>query len=272
MFRLHLSQQPSRGGAPLRGLPFATVLTLAGVVLLLGRGGADLPGGPSPSPFDVELAAVDAESLQAERSGEGAAPGVERLASITGSRDQARQVANDAGPSSEGGEEGGPLPGLDGQEVHHPAVDPAVDTAAGPPGLEGIRAEGPFHLGSRHGEWTFFDHQGYVQEVGSYRAGRRDGPWRQYARNGQMIQLAEYVQGAQEGLWRRFSREGALIEEGSYQASSPHGRWVRRYSDGSIKERGRYEAGLREGLWEFFDDLGRPTLRTGTYRAGIRID
>ena len=30
--------------------------------------------------------------------------------------------------------------------------------------------------------------------------------------------------------------------------------------------------GLREGLWEFFDDLGRPTLRTGTYRAGILVD
>ena len=87
-----------------------------------------------------------------------------------------------------------------------------------------------------------------------------------------MIQLAEYVDGAQEGLWRRFSREGELLEEGRYEASAPHGRWVRRYSDGSIKERGIYEAGLREGPWEFFDDLGRPTLRTGTYRAGIRID
>ena len=33
-----------------------------------------------------------------------------------------------------------------------------------------------------------------------------------------------------------------------------------------------YEAGLREGPWEFYDDLGRPTLRTGVYRAGIRVD
>ena len=268
MFRLHPSQQPPRGGAPLKGLPFATVLTLAGAVLLLGRSGAGLHGGVASASAEVELAAVDAESPQAERALEETAPGGERLASITGPRGQARQVAIDAGPSSGGGAEVGPLPDPDGPEVHTPALDPE----AGPPGLEGLRAEGPFHLGSRHGEWTFYDHLGYVQEVGSYREGRRDGPWRHYARTGQMIQLAEFVEGAQEGLWRRFSQEGALIEEGSFEASSPHGRWVRRYSDGSIKERGRYEAGLREGLWEFFDDLGRPTLRTGTYRAGIRID
>jgi len=272
MFRLQpSSHQRPRGGAPLHGLPFATVVTLAGVVLLLGRGGGGADGGDAVAAAGAELAAADPASLERTRSVEDAAPGPERLAAIAAPFGERRLAAGEEGLES-APESGGcdPLPLAGREEADGRGEVAGIDPA--PLGLEGLRAEGPYHLGSRHGEWTFYDLQGYVQEVGSYRAGRRDGAWRQYAQNGQMIQLAEYVDGAQEGLWRRFSREGELLEEGRYEASAPHGRWVRRYSDGSIKERGIYEAGLREGPWEFFDDLGRPTLRTGTYRAGIRID
>ena len=40
------------------------------------------------------------------------------------------------------------------------------------------------------------------------------------------------------------------------------GEWTVYYSDGQVKESGRYVDGLREGRWEFYDDLGQPTVRT----------
>jgi len=271
MFRLQSSShQPPRGGDSLRGLPFATVLTLAGVVLMLGRSGAGLDGLELAAAAEGDLATVSSERPHRELSADEVAQDSERLAPIAAPMVRVGQAVYEAAESAPGGGEQDLLAGVEGQEADGPRRRLESDITLS--GLEGLRAEGPFHLGSRHGDWTFFDRQGFVQEVGSYRAGRRDGRWCQYARNGQMTQLAHYVDGAQEGIWRRFSQEGALLEEGHYEASAPHGRWVRRYSDGSIKERGRYEAGLREGPWEFFDDLGRPTLRSGTYRAGIRID
>lgn len=273
MFSLPSSERPPRGGAPLRGLPLATVVTLAGVVLLLGRTGAGIEGGTDVVAGEVVLATMDTAPLRGAQRLDGEAPRASDPFAVPAPGDRQPQAGGDTDspplPSSEGGEVDRIAAG-DGRQTGTLGLDPG--SGSGLPGLEGLRAEGPFHLGARHGEWTFFDPQGYVQEVGAYRSGRRDGAWRRYARNGQMIQLAEYVSGTQEGLWQRFSREGSLLEEGRYEASAPHGRWIRRYSDGSIKERGLYEAGLREGPWEFYDDLGRPTLRTGVYRAGIRVD
>ncbi len=274
MSRLHSSshQQP-RGSASLKGLPLVTVVTLSGVALLLGRSAPELASGPASVSVGADLlAAATAESRQTDRGGAVAAE--EELAPIRISADGPRRRAESGdgrddelvsvsvgGPSDSGHDDGLVL-----------SSGAAADSPLEASDLDGIRAEGPFHLGVREGEWTFFDPQGLERERGSYRAGKRDGAWLQFAPNGQLVQLAEYVDGAQQGAWERFSREGALLEEGQFEASAPHGRWVRRYSNGSIKERGLYEAGLREGRWEFFDDLGRPTLRTGTYRAGIRID
>ncbi|MDB4561752.1 hypothetical protein N9185_00085 [bacterium] len=276
MFRLHSSsQQQPRSGAPLRGLPLATVVTLSGAALLLGRGGPGAGGDPAygPGAGIVMTAAAD----QVRPADRGGALGDDELAPINVSTDGLRSQAAHGRRR-----DGGPVEAPD-ERTSEPESAESTEGAAAPAGealasalesgeLDGIRAEGTFHLGVREGEWSFFDPQGFARERGSYRGGKRDGAWLQYAPNGQLVQLAEYVDGTQEGAWQRYSREGALLEEGQFEASVQQGRWVRRYSNGSIKERGRYEAGLREGLWEFFDDLGRPTLRTGTYRAGIRIN
>lgn len=273
MFSLHPSERPPRGGAPLRGLPLATVIGLAGVLMLFGRTGAGIEGGAHVVVGEVELATMETAPLREVPRLDGEDPTVSDLLAVPAPGDRQRQARGGPdGPSLSSSEsrEVDRNAESDGREAGTLGLDPGSEF--GLPGLEGLRAEGPFQLGSRHGEWTFFDPQGYVQEVGAYRDGRRDGPWRRFARNGQMVELAEYVDGTQEGLWQRFSREGSLLEEGRYEASAPHGRWIRRYSNGSIKERGMYEAGLREGPWEFYDDLGRPTLRTGVYRAGIRVD
>ena len=273
MSSLHSSsQQRPRSGTQLKGLPLLTVVTLSGVALFLGRSGPAAAGRtPGGEAGDV-MASAPGEIRQIDRRG---ASADQRLAPVGALPDGLRSVAASGGRGAmepltraSGEESLEPDPAGGGPARGGGLTDPALTSVE----LDGTRAEGPYHLGVREGEWSFFDRRGILRERGSYRAGKRDGAWLQYARNGRVFQLAEYVDGAQEGSWQRFSREGALLEEGQFEASVQQGRWVRRYSNGSIKERGLYEAGLREGLWEFFDDVGRPTLRTGTYRAGVRID
>ena len=268
----HSSRQRSRSGSSLKGLPLVTVFMLALLALLAGRGveaaGHAARGGPGGNEAlaqalgrrSVAAGGEDGSARGLIASGEVAArSGLRAGLEATGPGERRDELTAGLDHPGAAAGQGAPVDGL--SEPPSQATD-----------LDGRRGEGSYHRGGRQGEWRFFDQQGILREVGSFSAGNRVGLWRQFASNGQLVQVAEFDDGRREGVWRRFNEAGALLEEGQYSASAPEGRWVRRYSDGSVKERGLYVSGLRDGLWEFFDDLGRPTLRTGTYRAGGRID
>lgn len=248
-----------RGGAPLSGLPFATVVAVSGLTLLAGLGGRHRGGAEGGSGPAITVAAAEAPALAGPRTpDERWVPGLAGVPAAASDRRRGAVVEEKAPATEDEGsvEQAPPLPGARGEGE----------------AIAGLSAEGPYRQGLRHGEWTFHDPSGVVREIGTYREGKRHGTWREFAPSGAVLLLAEFVDGAQHGQWQRFSEAGALLEDGRYESSSPSGWWVRRYTDGALKEQGRYDQGLREGRWEFFDDLGRPTLRTGTYRAGILVE
>lgn len=260
----------------MRELPLVTVLALAGLVLVLGlRDGASTHTLAANGDADsADATTTVALADPASDSHDAGAPVTDELAPVeaTGSRAlaDARGPADDdeaSDPTDEPLERDGDL-GV--------APQPRVDSNFAPPlgggDVVGLREEGRFHRGRRHGEWISLHEDGSVRERGQYVDGMKDGLWETFSPAGSLLVEAEYVEGQMDGDWRAYADAGDLIGEGQYDENLRSGRWTLWYSNGSVKERGRYVGGLREGVWEFFDDLGRPTVRTGTYRAGIRID
>lgn len=135
----------------------------------------------------------------------------------------------------------------------------------------GLREEGEFHQGIRHGDWRTLRRDGSLQSQGRYEEGLRVGLWETFSAGGMTMTELNYENGSREGDWRSYSGEGQVLVEGQYTDNTATGRWSSYYSGGKIKERGLFVNGLREGTWEFYDDLGLPTVQAGDYRAGIKI-
>lgn len=244
-----------------------TVVALAGVVLLVGL--------RHDRSDRVAAAASDAvvQSDAVERRAADEAGGLLEalaLAPILGDEGRATDEAAESDSSRTSAPEGATSP-VPGSETLRREL-----TGSSTIGLEGrrpgLREEGSFRRGVRHGDWVIRADDGSILEQGRFEDGLREGPWTSFAGSGFIAAEAYYVAGEMHGPWREYGATGDLVGEGEYRENLRSGRWTLWYSDGSIKERGRYESGLREDLWEFYDDLGRPTLRTGTYRAGIRVD
>ena len=252
-------------------LPLVTVLVAAALVLVVGLRGGSAASDSDGVHASTRAGEIDRQLAMADRTN-GTASGMdgESLAPVgpaAGRSDLAAAAERDSGVA------------LDvGRTAANPGDEPsAVDTGLvdlhDRNGLPcGLRERGSFHLGVRHGDWTVLHEEGAVRERGAYVDGERDGLWETFSTAGMLMLEEDYRADLKHGDWRMYANSGALIGEGTYQENEPNGRWTLWYSDGSIKERGRYEDGLREGMWEFHDDLGQPTIRSGTYRAGIRIN
>lgn len=252
-------------------LPLVTVLVAAALVLVVGlRGGSAASDSDSVTASPVAGGSDQRLSMADGASGATSGPGVESLASV--------------GPAAERSDLGALVERDSGTVLDvartavHPGTEPSTEES-GPVELHdrsglpcGLRERGSFHRGVRHGDWIVLHEGGSVRERGAYVDGMRDGLWETFTPTGMLMLEEDYLADLRHGAWRMYANSGALIGEGTYQQNAPNGRWTHWYSDGSIKERGRYEAGLREGTWEFYDDLGQPTVRSGTYRAGIRIN
>lgn len=135
----------------------------------------------------------------------------------------------------------------------------------------GLREEGSYQQGVRHGLWKNWRSDGTLRSTGHYANGLRTGVWASYSGEGALLGELNYQDGSRNGDWTAYSKDGAVLEEGQYSENVATGRWTTYYSGGQVKERGLFVNGLREGHWEFYDDLGLPTLQAGEYRAGIKV-
>ena len=156
-----------------------------------------------------------------------------------------------------GGLEGWLIGGADGSSPQSPR--------------QGLREEGNFQQGVRHGLWKAWRDDGTLRSSGHYAHGLREGTWESFSSSGALLSELHYEGGGRSGDWLAYSETGAILEEGQYSENVASGRWTTYYSGGQIKERGLFVNGLREGHWEFYDDLGLPTLEAGEYRAGIKV-
>lgn len=269
-----------------RGLPLWVILVTAAGVLRFGLGG------------DGDVAAVEA-ARAGERSRTATAVANQRP---PGRYVPGGDVALEPGPLDElAGAGDAPLessrheraaerealarpltpPGGDGPVGLHP--EPLRGGAGHWPGLEGAGREAgagspdaarPARRGDGvvDGPWELHDGAGQLLERGSFLGGKRHGAWMTYGADGAELERIHYLHGLREGDWRAFAPSGEVIGQGRFEANLRQGEWVLHYTSGGIRERGTYVNGLREGLWEFYDDLGRPTPRSGNYLAGAKID
>ncbi|MEM1450850.1 MAG: toxin-antitoxin system YwqK family antitoxin [Planctomycetota bacterium] len=268
-------QRHRRSHAQFSELPFVTVWIVVVLVLVVG-----LRTGPtSANERDVDRARPSVHDgfgdvvSDVVRPRDEDRPSAEALAPIESWTE--REATAHSGAGADTGDATGPSigdasGGLQDGVRSVPGLPRPVSFSSGGNGV--AREEGRFRRGVRHGEWVVVRADGTVAERGEYAEGLRQGLWQTFSSAGALLSEAHFVEGDLHGDWRMYADAGDLVGEGTYSENLRSGRWTLWYSNGSIKERGRYENGLREGLWEFYDDLGRPTLRTGTYRAGIRID
>lgn len=269
-----LHGRSGRQHAHLSELPFVTVMVVAVLVLLIGLGGRG-PGGGVEGDSDGQLAAGATERV----GGNGVATaGSDAVLESPTLASSSRAGEPGTGRADEAlGSVGSPTRAL--PVSLGGAVDEAVREAIQhwsrttlDPGAGVLPTEeGSFRAGKRHGVWTSRRRDGSLLERGAYVDGLKNGLWVMFSSTGGVLEETRFSDGAMQGIWRSYDEGGAVLEEGQHQANLRTGEWVVRYSHGGIKERGTYLNGLREGSWEFYDDLGSPTLRTGTYRAGIKI-
>ncbi|MFT7170000.1 MAG: antitoxin component YwqK of YwqJK toxin-antitoxin module [Paracoccaceae bacterium] len=265
-------------------LPLWAVLVVATGVLVLGLHGAGEQGSESwadsqveselasarPMTLDPPVAPVDAR----------AQGGLAQLVALEANGDGSGRLmgrSDGAGDSRVTAEAHRQAPGLG--LVGHPDGTEGADAASERWLIEARRSEarpksleeGSFHKGIREGLWSTRYADGSVRTQGRYVAGLRDGSWETFSAHGALLTEVDYAAGSRSGAWRAYSEAGDLLEEGQYSGNSQSGPWVKYYSDGQIKERGLFVNGLREGPWEFYDDIGLPTLQSGEYRAGIKV-
>ena len=273
-------------------LPLWAVLVVATGVLVLGIGGSrsaslsGLSSGSDGSPEDGSLAGIPLpiERMPKAERGVETTANQQLMASLVelGSADGARELMG-AGPiGSEGSS------GSEGESGLLVTVDsPAIETLsellgdghessyadARHGGLlrVGLREEGSFQHGVRHGVWKGWREDGTLRSQGQYVNGLREGVWQAYSESGSLLSELSFAAGSRHGEWHSYSETGSILEEGQYSENTATGRWTTYYSGGQIKERGLFVNGLREGHWEFYDDLGLPTLEAGEYRAGIKV-
>lgn len=257
----------------MRELPLWAVLFVSGLVLLVGLGDDSSQGVVY---MDSEGPMADSAAAPQPPLAASADVGPLRLAEVMGAERVAlelesgdlRAMAATAGES--GGSDGIHAGRLraDGSEFQVPPQQRSRGETQPLTPTE----EGAFVAGIRHGDWRIRWPNGETHSKGRYEEGLRDGLWQSYSMTGQLLEDMTYADGALEGAWCAYSQNGEVIGEGQHEDNHRVGIWTLRYSDGRIKEQGTYADGLREGHWEFYDDLGRPTIRSGHYSAGVKID
>lgn len=292
------SPPPRRSGQLLAGhgrgeLPLWAVLVVAAGVLAMGLRGSRAPSveasGDSAAWNDIVAAAEsDSQDRAAMQNPWGRGPdGSTKLANLVSINDaglsssEADRAELLARATGEGAEVFPWAPLEPSYEVDSPdsgSGDPIVDldrrgTSSRAPGDDwnGVREEGDFQGGVREGLWTAWRSDGTLRSRGYYAEGLRHGRWESFSQEGTLLGEVDYVSGSRHGDWRAYADDGQVLEEGQYEENAASGLWVKYYSGGSIKERGHFVNGLREGRWEFYDDVGIPTLQTGEYRAGIKV-
>ena len=263
-------------------LPLWAVLVVASGVLALGFGGGSHVGNFQEGVFASELSLGQVQASADLRSGtEVAAQG--ELASVSdldelSARRDALESQPDVGSAARGrDDDGSSTAAKSDSQTPDGAGDAPSDVAererTGGAELwrSGLREEGSYHEGVRHGLWRAWREDGSLRSQGTYVHGLRDGVWEAFGENGALLSELAYEEGIRSGFWTAYSESGAVLEEGQYSGDAATGRWTTYYSGGQVKERGLFVNGLREGMWEFYDDLGQPTLQAGEYRAGIKI-
>ena len=127
----------------------------------------------------------------------------------------------------------------------------------------GIKMEGPYRDGKRHGRWVKRLPNGHVEEEGPYRDDKRHGPWIEQGPGG-LTMKGPYRDGKRHGPWIE-QGPGGLMMKGPYRDGKRHGPWVERWPGGSVEE-GAYQDGKRQGPWAV--RLPGGTVHEVNYRDG----
>lgn len=151
------------------------------------------------------------------------------------------------------------------------------------------------------GEWSLFDEQGRVKEVGTYVAGKSEGPLRLYHDNGMLSVETTMKNGEIHGEYRKYNRYGAQIEfytyvDGKYEGdgftyyptgnkyvnykipytdNKANGKVLHYYANGTLMEEISYKNDLKDGealAYYITGQLYSKEMYTAGKQTGERIE
>ena len=108
----------------------------------------------------------------------------------------------------------------------------------------------------RHGEFTWYHPNGYLQGKGRFDNNKYEGSWIHYHQNGRMMDSAYYVNGKKFGVSLSWHYNGYMADS-SFYYSDGSGVVVQWFDNGIPSLAGRTAAGGKmNGKWQFFHKNG----------------
>lgn len=103
-----------------------------------------------------------------------------------------------------------------------------------------------------HGNYKFFDVDGYLKETGSYINGKKEGLWLSYDDKGYLIDSGVYVNGHLKGVRMKWYSNG-FTSDSMYFDGAGNGVQISWYDDGTLASAGYWmQDTLRKGRWKYF--------------------
>jgi len=111
----------------------------------------------------------------------------------------------------------------------------------------------------KHGEFTSYYPDGYLQSQGSYINNKANGLWVDYYANGSMKDSSNYILGIKRGVSLSWHYNG-FISDSTVTNADGSGVAVQWFDNGTVSSAGRLAAGGKlNGKWQYFHKNGNPS-------------
>ncbi|MCP4503371.1 MAG: hypothetical protein GY822_25850 [Deltaproteobacteria bacterium] len=147
----------------------------------------------------------------------------------------------------------------------------AADGFGAPSTVAGIKSEGQFVKGRKHGLWRTYDSAGRKREEVHYTHGRWHGAYRSFHPNGALESEVHFgARERREGVGRSYFADGTLASEQPYQRGEIHGTERAWYQNGQLEVEAHVSEGVRNGRSRRWHKNGQ-LWSDGAFRFGSRI-
>lgn len=122
-------------------------------------------------------------------------------------------------------------------------------------GNDGIREEGDYYNGKKHGSWTEYFKNGPVGKVTTYFNGVRQGIYLEFDERGTVTVKAYYHNDVYEGEFITYKR-GRISEKKTYSGGKLNGPKQSFYDNGKPKEDSNFVDGKIHGIAKYYNQQG----------------
>lgn len=111
------------------------------------------------------------------------------------------------------------------------------------------------------GVYTYYHHNGQVQETGNYVNNKKQGEWISYFLTGKKSEALEYRNDTAIGTITRWYQSGEILNKAEMDQQG-NGKSTWWFKNGMKMEEGRLQNSERDGVWIFYDNNGQICAET----------